>query len=86
MLFAITKSDLELAFTSCRQFTRHFGIGISRFAALDFRTVEISAFPCGVRHARRTEIWGVGSSRKTQSHCRARIRSEERRVGKECYS
>lgn len=67
-LSAITYSDLEAALASRRQFTRHLGMGISLLAAFVLSVVEITGLLCSARHARRTEIYGVGASRNTQSH------------------
>ena len=44
MRSAMTYLDLDVTFTSRRQSTRHLGMGISRRAALDLRTVEIPLF------------------------------------------
>src|SRR5699024_1152402 len=74
-LSAITYSDLEAALASRRQFTRHLGMGISLLAAFVLSVVEITGLLCSDRHARRTEIYGVGASRNTQSHCKARASS-----------
>ena len=48
-------SDMEFSFVSLRQSTKHFGIGISLFAAGVFSTVEITGLLCSVRHARLTD-------------------------------
>ena len=69
---------MEFAFASRRQSTRHFGMGISLLAAFVFRTVEITGLLCSARHARRTEMYGVDSSRNTHSHCNARISSRRK--------
>lgn len=68
----------EAALASRRQFTRHLGMGISLLAAFVLSVVEITGLLCSDRHARRTEIYGVGASRNTQSHCKARASSRRR--------
>ena len=79
-LSAITYSDFETALASRRQFTRHFGMGISLLAAFVLSVVEMTGLLCSVLHARRTEIYGVGASRNTQSHCKARASSRRSTV------
>ena len=78
MLSAITYSDIEFAFASCKQSARHFGIGISLFAAGVFRIVEITGLLCSDLHALRTDMYGVRTSKNTHSHCNARISSRRR--------
>ena len=52
---------MEFSFASLRQSTKHFGIGISLFAAGVFNTVETTGLLCSVRHARLTDRYGAVS-------------------------
>ena len=71
----ITYSDSDFSLASLRQATRHLGIGTSRFAAGVFKSVLTTGSPPSTCHARLTEMYGVFSSRNTQSHFNPRISS-----------
>ena len=74
-LSEITYSDFDFSFASFKHSTSLPGIGMSLLAAGVFNSVEITGRLFTERHARRTEIYGVAPSRKTQSHRSARISS-----------